>query len=220
MFKTETHLHVSEVSRCARLTAAEMVEQYRAKGYTTLIVTDHFSKNTIEHWGSPDLISHLGIQFRGYEAAKAAAVGTGMHIQCGTEISLNTTPNHYLLYGFTLEFLARPDLLDLTVEELYAYAKAHGVYMVQAHPYRDEKCHPTFDFVDAVEGYNSNPRHENYTQRTVALAKKYGKPVTSGSDAHLPEDVAGGGILTSTAIQTVEEYIRALQTGNFEPIIH
>ena len=49
MFKTETHLHVSEVSRCARLTAAEMVEQYRAKGYTTLIVTDHFSKNTIDN---------------------------------------------------------------------------------------------------------------------------------------------------------------------------
>ncbi|MBQ6824520.1 MAG: PHP domain-containing protein [Clostridia bacterium] len=218
MFKTETHLHVSEVSRCSHLTAAEMVEYYRAAGYTTLIVTDHFSQHTMEHWGSSSVISHLDIQFRGYEAAKKAAEGTELRILCGTEISLNTTPNHYLLYGFTKDFFAREDLLELTPEELYAYAKEHGVYMVQAHPYRDEKCHPTFDCVDAVEGYNSNPRHENFSNRTVALAKEYGKPITSGSDAHRPEDVAGGGVITEAPIETIEDYITALQTGKFQPI--
>ena len=110
MFKTETHLHVSEVSSCSHLSAAEMVELYHAKGYQTLFITDHLSRRSIEYCQAPDLVTQVkNYQFRGYEAAKKAGEALGMHILCGAEISLLCTKNHYLLYGFEPSFLARPD---------------------------------------------------------------------------------------------------------------
>ena len=41
-YKYETHLHTSEVSKCAYNTGAEMVRAYKKAGYTGIFVTDHF----------------------------------------------------------------------------------------------------------------------------------------------------------------------------------
>ena len=42
MFLYDVHVHTSEASKCAPQSAAEMVEEYHAKGYRGIIVTDHF----------------------------------------------------------------------------------------------------------------------------------------------------------------------------------
>ena len=44
MYKIETHLHVSEVSPCAKLTAAEMIKFYHEADYSTVFVSDHYKK--------------------------------------------------------------------------------------------------------------------------------------------------------------------------------
>ena len=41
-YKYETHLHTSEVSKCAHNTGAEMARAYKKAGYTGIFVTDHF----------------------------------------------------------------------------------------------------------------------------------------------------------------------------------
>ena len=35
MFKTETHLHTSEISPCGKISAKEMVKRYHEAGYKT-----------------------------------------------------------------------------------------------------------------------------------------------------------------------------------------
>ena len=42
MFKTETHLHTSEGSGCARMSAEEMVMAYHNAGFKTLFISNHF----------------------------------------------------------------------------------------------------------------------------------------------------------------------------------
>ena len=51
MFKTETHLHTSEVSRCGQVSAAEMIELYKEAGYSTVFVSDHFKPHTFKQFG-------------------------------------------------------------------------------------------------------------------------------------------------------------------------
>ena len=135
------------------------------------------------------------------------------------EIRFNGSVNHYLLLGIDREFLKqRPDVLDMGIEAFYPYAKQHGVTVIQAHPYRDTSCYPTPEYVDAIEAYNTNPRHDNYTEKSLEAATQYSKPITSGSDAHRIEDTAIGGVLSEQEIRTADDYVRLLLAGQLQPI--
>ncbi len=219
MFKTETHLHTSEVSPCGKLTAADMVSRYKAAGYHTLFVTDHLARHIVDRWGDLTWAEKIDRTFAGYERAKAAGDACGLTVLCGVELHLNTSPNDYLLYNFDRAFLtAREDLFDLTPAAFYAYAKQHGVTVVQAHPLRDGICVPTVDCADALEAFNPNPRHENHSALACELAKLYKLPISGGSDAHREEDVARGGVLTATPILSAADYVYLLKNGAVQPI--
>lgn len=219
MFKTETHIHVSEVSTCSQLSAAEMVRLYHEAGYKTLIISDHFQQRSFDKLGGVSWAEYVDRFVSGYNAAKKAAKQFDMNVIFSAELRLNDACNHYLLYGIDGEFLKkRADLFDMTIKEFYGYAKQNGVTIVQAHPYRDEKCTPTPDYVDGFEVYNSNPRHQNFTKRAVKIAKEHNKPMTAGSDSHRTEDVAITGVITKTEIKTAADYVKALLQGELEII--
>ncbi len=44
MYKTETHLHVSEISPCSQIKAADMIKMYHKAGYKTVFVSDHLKQ--------------------------------------------------------------------------------------------------------------------------------------------------------------------------------
>jgi len=219
MFKTETHLHVREVSPCGKLPAAEMVRLYHEAGYRTLFISDHFHKKYFDKLGDISWEEKVDQFLSGYETAKAAAEKTGVHILPAAELRLNGDCNDYLLYGIDEAFLKkRPDVLEMTIEAFYTYAKEHGVTVVQAHPCRDGVCIPTPEFVDGLEVYNSNPRHENFSEQVMELAQRHQRAMTAGSDAHRLEDVALSGVMTETEICTADDYVRALLRGELKMI--
>lgn len=219
MFKTETHLHTSEVSRCGKLQSTQLVKLYNEAGYKTILVTDHFQANVLDTLGDISWEDKVTIFLSGYYRVKVAAEKLGMHALLGAEFCFVGQPNHYLAYGITKEFLCKyPDLHRMSIAEFYPIAKAAGVYMIQAHPYRDDNCHPTPEFADAVEVYNGNPRHNDYNDRAEAYAAENNFPITSGSDAHQMPDVATGGIITAEPITTIEEYIAAIESRNVQLI--
>jgi hypothetical protein len=41
-YKYETHAHTSEVSRCSRISAVDLVRFYKGIGFSGLCITDHF----------------------------------------------------------------------------------------------------------------------------------------------------------------------------------
>lgn len=219
MFKTETHLHVSEVSPCAKLSAAEMVKIYHEAGYKTLIISDHFHSYYFSLLGDLSWDEKVDRYLSGYKAAKEAAEKYSMNVLFSAEISLNGLPCDYLCYGVDESFLKkRHDLFDMTIEEFYPYAKENGITVVQAHPYRDNYCFPTPEYVDAFEVYNTNPRHENYTEKCIELALAHNKPMTAGSDAHRIDDAALTGVLTENEICSIEDYLKALFNGELKMI--
>lgn len=219
-FKTETHLHTNESSGCARVGAEEMVEAYHKAGYSTLCICDHLKEDHLIHWGDISWEEKIDNHLIGYKKAKEAAQKYNINILLTTEIEFKkTAPNHYLLLGVTEEFLkATPNICDMSIEEFRKIAIENNIFIVQAHPFRDGNNYPTPEFVDAIEMYNSNPRHKDFSEKSLELVKKHSLCITAGSDAHRKEDVALSGITTETKIDSVEQLIDAIKEKKIKPI--
>lgn len=214
MFKTETHLHTSEGSACGKIGAAEMIRLYHEAGYKTVFVSDHLKGDYFERMGK-DLSweERCDIFYGAFEKAKEEGDKLGVNVIFSAELTLDTCPNHYLLYGIDKSFIVeRPDIFSLSLSEFYEYATSKNVMIVQAHPYRDGRNYPTPEIVDAIEAYNSNPRHNDYEDKAFVLAEEHGKPTVAGSDAHRYEDVAGAAVLTESEIKTAEDYIALVKS--------
>ena len=214
MFKTETHLHTAEVSVCSLKKAEEMVKGYKNAGYSTIFITDHFQPNTLDSYGDLSWDEKMTLFLCGYYRAKQAGEKIGLVVLPGAEIRFPESVNHYLVYGITKEFLvAHPNLHMMSAERFSKIAHDAGLLIVQAHPYRDGKCFPTPEIIDAVEAYNTNPRHEDNSELTEELARRYSLPMIGGSDAHRDEDIGRGGIETETEIRSTEDFIRLVKAN-------
>ena len=220
LYKTETHLHTEESSFCGMLTARQMVELYHKRGYSTVFITDHLTKLTFEKYSQDSWVESVDRYLRGYREATRAAEGLGVNVILGAEITLTESPNDYLLYGVTREFLIEhPEIYTLTREALYREAKKAGILVIQAHPHRDGVCYPTLDTIDGLEVYNSNPRHDDRSDKTRELAHRHGLYMTAGSDAHREDDACLSGVLTDTEIKTSADLIEAIKNGKIDLII-
>jgi len=208
MFKIETHLHTLEVSPCATIRAKELVKLYKEAGYQAIFVTDHFQSNTVGSYGDIPWEDKMAIFLGGYYRAKFEGDKIGLTVLPGAEFCFPGAPNHYLAYGITKEFLdSHPGINEMDIESFSKICKEAGVMLVQAHPYRDGKCFPTPEFVDAVEVYNSNPRHNDNSEQSEKLVLEYNLPTCAGSDTHRPEDVALTGVESEFEIKTAKDFI-------------
>ena len=218
MFKTEAHIHTAESSKCSQLPAAEIVRMYAERGFETIFITDHINTASINSWGEIDgWEAKVDRYMQGYYAAKAEGDKLGVRVLFGAEICFKQPPgngNDYLVYGIDRDFLlGYPDLNHGSVEEFYKYASEHGATVIQAHPFRGHKCYPTPEFIDGAEVYNAHPRHANYNDEALAMARENGLLMTVGSDVHIPGDEARAYILTEEPITSAEEYIEVLKSG-------
>ena len=93
---------------------------------------------------------------------------------------------------------AMVDILEDIGLELEDLGNAQGGLAVIAHPFEHSTDANRLDDVmsrlDGVEIWNSRADRKNKNANAMAreLAQKWKKPVTAGSDAHVPEEVGGG----------------------------
>lgn len=213
MYKLETHMHVSETSGCAMLSADEMIKHYAEAGYDTVFVTDHYVKNYFLKLGDIPWLAKAEKYLAGYRAALKAGEKYGVTVLLGMELSFVHCRNDYLVYGITEDFIkSNPELYESSYDRFYSVAKENGFLVIQAHPLRDRVCTPTPDFVDGLEIYNSNPRHADYSDEVFALAEDRGLLFTVGSDAHRSEDAALTGLLSEMPIRNSEEFIALIKS--------
>lgn len=224
MYKTETHLHVSEISRCAKLNAEQMMQHYAEAGYHTVFVSDHYYAEFFEECEKESWEEKVHCFFLGYRNAVQAGKKLGITVLPSVELCFRDAPNHYLVYGDIERFLAKyPRLWEVSIEEFVPMARCEEMLVIQAHPHRDGHCYPTPEYVDGFETYNSNPRHEDYSEQSerVRLEREASGAVCygiGGSDAHRPEDVGGSGILSAEPVETVEDFLRLVKNGGYEII--
>lgn len=216
-YKTELHCHSRDGSGCANESAEGIVKKYLDAGYTTIALTNHFgpfwNPEAREWW-----IGEVAEKYDAYDKLVKAAEGK-LNILFGLECYFIDNRNDYLVFGFDREYLENLD--PALTKDLRSFAEdAHkrGMFIIQAHPFRQQMTMKRPDFVDAIEVYNGHLGHDNHNFLAEAFADHYGKRKTSGSDHHDTDHMPRGGIMTDEPITSVEQLIEVLRSGNYELI--
>ncbi len=217
-YKYETHCHTKLVSRCGRLEIKELVEQYKAAGYSGIVLTDHYSPMTFD---LPDFFSKkraIDHYLRAYREAKKYN-DENFTVLLGMELRFHLTVNDYLIYGITEEILYDlPFLLSLYIKKASKILREKGCLILQAHPFRELITRSNYKYLDGVEVYNGKASPEA-NQNSEKWADEINAPIRlSGSDCHRVSGVGLGGIVTDTPIRTNEDLLNILKSGNFRLI--
>ncbi|WZL79675.1 PHP-associated domain-containing protein [Eubacteriales bacterium mix99] len=214
-YRYDTHVHTSEVSPCGRVPAEEMVELYRKAGYQGILITDHYHDGVIEKQNG-EWKEKMDDYLMGYRKAKEAGEAVGMDVMLGMELRFQSGLEDYLVYGFEEEFLYRNPYLNrlslVSFRDLIREGDA-DILIFQAHPYRRKMHTAPPELLDGVEGFNGNPRHDSRNDKAFAFCLEHDLYLSSGSDAHQPEDVGRGGIGLTRRIRSARDYVELFRTG-------
>jgi len=117
-------------------------------------------------------------------------------------------------------FLDREIPSKLSMKETISLIKAQGGLVCVPHPYdrlrysafKDQVFDEIMPYVDIIEGFNARSLSKRNSIKAMALAHKYGKPASAGSDAHtLPE--IGNAYVEMPDFNNKDEFLNALLEG-------
>ncbi len=223
MFKYDLHVHTSETSKCANNTAWEMIEAYHIKGYTGVVITDHFVNGHCRVDTELPWVKQMNDFLKGYRAAKVVGDKLGVQVFLGWEYAYNGGED-YLTLGLEETFLFdNPDVSKLPINDYCKLVKKNGGFIIQAHPYRKMEymgpdCQARPQIVDAFEVFNATPNHEEFNAKALAAANEFNIYKTAGADAHHTFAVGVSGIAVPRKADNIHELITMIK-GNEATLI-
>ncbi len=223
MYKIETHLHTTYISKCGWLGAEGIVRMYRACGYDAICVTDHYNRTCFDY-AEIDLAgegSRTEAFLLGYRRVRDEAERYGIRVYEGAEVRFDGSENDYLVFGFHHDLLAEPDRIMREGLKVFSdKCRQDGALLIQAHPYRSgTHCTPApAAYLDGVEIFNGNARQDNRNDLALAYAKEHGLLMLSGSDFHRPGDQGQAGILTDTLPEDGFQLADLIRSGQYKLI--
>lgn len=219
-YKTELHCHSRDASPCADESADGIVEKYVKYGYSTVVLTNHFSAvcHPTADYDKKSWAEKVRHFVNAYEILKDAA-GDRLNILLGAEIRFPQYSNDYLVFGLTEEYLLVRENFYLADIQAFHDEAWRELVTIQAHPFR-WNMHVVFPWaVDGYEVFNGHPGQNSANKAAAAYAEYYPeKIITSGSDHHDKEHVPTGGIVTDFEIKTNEELIEVLKGRRYSLI--
>ena len=213
----DPHIHTKGVSRCSRWAIEDHIDWKIKMGYDGAVLTNHCQRGyypPAEHQNYVDRV------LEEYEKGRRYAKEKGFKLWLGLEVSIWTP--HYsdiLLYGVTEEFLRTVQCpYELDQKQLFEYCQRFGVFMVNAHPYRE--LPPNFEggftaqdlldenFLHGAE-LNCSPRDLPRHERLMKEFTEKGLVVTCGTDDHGGGEYFGGMLVPDSVTSGVEfaEYL-------------
>ncbi len=184
--KADLHVHTM-FSNDGETTMEELLDYAERKGIGCVAVTDHN-------------------EFRAF----AELEGNGRIIVIPAE-EVSSADGHIVALGID-RLIPR----DRSIKETIDLIHEAGGYAFAAHPYRwwsglGEKntLENPFDGVEALNG--RSVRRSN--RRSEALAKRVGKPMTAGSDAHTPDHIGDGYVELPDGLETWQEVVACVMAS-------
>ena len=188
--RCDLHVH-SNASADGHCPVEKILQEAVSRGLDAVAVTDHDTT--------------VG-------AVKALALEADILVIPGIEVS--TKDGHIVVLGTTKEYAP-----GKSASETIAEAHADGCVTTVPHPFhyfrhavglRNRKA---LKEADALEAYNSRYYVGTSNRKAARIAKRYGKPITAGSDAHDCEYVGFGENIIDAEEKTVEAVLAALKAG-------
>ncbi len=124
---------------------------------------------------------------------------------------VSSAEGHILAYGILCEIEGGMSIQD-TIDAIHEA----GGYAFAAHPYRwwsglGEANVRKYNF-DGTEGLNARSI-SRANRMSLELAKELGKPISAGSDSHMPRSIGRGTVEFSDDLKTWEEVVDALMNS-------
>lgn len=219
MYKYETHLHTSPVSRCARASAEESLIFYKEKGYDGVFITNHFIDGNINIDRSVFYEEKIDFYFSDYENAVPLGKKIGIKVFCGIEMSNHGTD--FLVYGIGKNwFLEHPEIERMRMSEKLSLLRDNGAFIIQAHPLREAayidhiRLYPRH--IEGVEVINAN-RTDFENKMAELYADSYNLLRVAGSDNHTGrEQSILAGVMTETPLESEQDYIKAVRENKIQ----
>lgn len=219
-YKYEMHLHTSEVSSCARVSARDIPKLYQSKGYDVLVVTDHYRKGFFEsrkYRSWDDAVSDFT---RGYYKVANEGVKCGIRVLLGMEITFNRGLEDYLIYGINEEFLRKhPKLYKKNIKHIYKLAEKNNLFVAQAHPFREYIKHVETKYIHGFEVYNGSKTHNSHNDEALSYAEEHNLIQIGGSDFHHDVDLGRGATIFNNLADTSEELAELLHKKDVIKVI-
>ncbi|NLE26360.1 MAG: PHP domain-containing protein [Clostridiaceae bacterium] len=219
-FKYDTHVHTSEVSGCAKVSADEAVKMYKEAGYHGIVITDHYCDSFFNGLGDLSWDQKMDRYLDGYNIALNLGEKLGLKIILGMEIRFLENANDYLVYGIDEKFLKNyKELYKLSLKEFRELTKRESILIFQAHPFRPGMIPAPAELLDGIEVYNGNPRHNSNNDNAYQYALKNRLRMLSGSDFHRRDGIAAGGIIVFENIGDSHEFSDMIRNNKIIELI-
>jgi hypothetical protein len=203
-FRVDLHSHTRGSD--GHSTASEIVERAIAAGLDGLCLTDHHKVRTPESDEVAALAKKCGLKvFRGVEYSS----------DCG----------HLLLFGIDNKLVDSFGFY-CNAQTVIDAVNAAGGAVVASHPFRSssralyEKV-ATLTGLAAWEGYNGQCSYRSpaVNELAVSLAKRKGRRITGGSDAHDARDLGLAYTVFPEEFDTDRGLVRALKRGGYKAVL-
>lgn len=217
--KIDLHVHTKEISLCGHVSAEDTVRMYKEAGYGAIVITNHFSNDGVYHFAHNGRNDYYDAFKDGFELARAAGERYGLTVLLGYELRFDRSSNDYLVYGMP-EDVGRDyeSIFRMGPREFSRIAKERDFLFYQAHPFRNHMTVVNPEYLFGIEIVNANPRHDARNEIAEAWADRFGLHKIGGSDFHQVEDLALGGIETEVQVETMEDLVSVLKSGNYTVI--
>lgn len=222
MYRYETHLHTSPVSKCATATIREHLEFYKSLGYDGIFVTNHFLDGSLNIEKTKSYEERLNFFYSDYEDGVRIGKELGIKVFCGIET--NYLGADFLVYGLSKEwYLKNPQIMDMPKSEQLKLFMENGALVIHAHPFREAgyidhlRLYPRC--VHGVEVVNATkPDFEN--KMAGIYAKEYGLIEFAGTDNHHTQEKEDkhklAGMESERPIESEQDFVKAVLNGEMK----
>lgn len=219
MYKIETHTHTSETSPCSHINASELITEYKKKGYSTVIITDHFVEKNFLGLSQSEVQSHF---LKGFNAALLCGKELGVGVLLGTEIRFTNSKEDYLVYGINRDFVyTNFDIYKKDIRYLRDVLVEGGepFLIVQAHPGRHGHDCKYSEYIDGIEVFNAMNYSEDMNDRAKDYCKQFNKLPFSGTDCHNKEVLGVAGMNCNSPVTSTRDFVEMVLNRQYE-LIH
>lgn len=214
MYRYETHLHTSPVSKCATVGVMDSITYYKKLGYDGVFITNHFLDGNLNIDRSAPYEEKINFYFSDYEEGVKIGKEIGIKVFSGVEMSYKGTD--FLVYGLDKEwYLSHPQIMDMCKTEELALLMECGALVIQAHPFREARYIDHIRLfprsVHGVEVINAS-RTEFVNQMAKWYAENYNLIEFAGSDNHsagIEKPLAG--MSSDTPILNEQDFVQRVK---------
>jgi predicted metal-dependent phosphoesterase TrpH len=217
----EMHSHTSEVSKCSRITGADLAEFYKNLGFCGLFITDHFINGNTSVSKELSWEDSISLFCKGYENAYEKGLQIGIDVFFGWEYSFRGTD--LLTYGLSKNWLLEhPEIIGLGINDYCDLVHESGGFIIHAHPFREAFYIDMIRLlprkVDAVEVINASMT-DFVNGRACEYAKNYGLLKAAGSDNHSGYMEKLYAMSVPERLSCGKDMIKAMQNGKADIIV-